>query len=161
MHIRKGFFERIWNSFLYKIVLRFPYSKIRIAALRGLGHTVGCNVYIPSDITITQNFINFPYRLMIGDRVSIAPGCILVLSSHPNFSKIRPYIMQSGGDIIIEDDAWIGAGSIILPGITIGRCAVVGAGAIVTRNVPDKAIVVGNPARVLKYIDITARTYNQ
>ena len=54
----------------------------------------------------------------------------------------------------IEDDAWIGAGAIILPGVTIHKGAIVGAGSVVTKDVPPYSIVAGNPARVIRQIDI-------
>ena len=55
--------------------------------------------------------------------------------------------------IVIKDYAWIGSKSVILPGVTIGENAVVGAGSIVTKDVPDNAIVAGNPAKIIKYIN--------
>ena len=55
--------------------------------------------------------------------------------------------------IRIGDDVWIGAGAIILPGVTIGEGAVVGAGAVVTKDIPPFAIVVGNPAKIIRYIE--------
>lgn len=56
----------------------------------------------------------------------------------------------------IEDGAWIGAGAIILPGVTIGIQSIVGAGSVVTRDVPDGCVVAGNPARVIKKFDLSA-----
>lgn len=147
------FLRRITNAFLYKVVLRFPYSKTRIKALRQLGHSIGKDVYFPSDLTITQNFVNQPYHLFLGDRVSIAPKCIFILMSHPNSSNIRNLAPQHGGDIVIEEDAWIGAGAIILPNIHIGEGAIVGAGSVVTKDVPAHAIVAGNPAKLIRMID--------
>ena len=55
--------------------------------------------------------------------------------------------------VVIKRNAWIGIGAIICPGVTIGENAVIGAGAVVTKDVPDNAIVGGNPAKVIKYID--------
>ena len=141
------FLTRLKNAFIYKVFLRFPYSKVRNNALHMLGNHIGNNVYFPADITITMNFVNQPYHLILGDRVSIAPKCIFVLISHPNKSRIRPFAPFHGGDIVIDDDAWIGAGAIILPGIHIGKGAIVGAGSIVTHDVKPYSIVAGNPAR--------------
>lgn len=146
-------FERIKNALLYKSLLRFPYSKIRRRALRALGHQVGDEVYFPADITITQNFTGERGRMELGDRVSIGPKCTFILMSHPNSSQIRKYIRWKPAFIKIENDVWIGAGAIVLPGITIGEGAIVGAGAVVTKDVPAHAVVAGNPARVIRYLE--------
>ena len=55
--------------------------------------------------------------------------------------------------VVIEDDVWLGFRSIILPGISLGKGSVVGAGAVVTKDVPPYAVVVGNPGRIIKYLD--------
>ena len=144
---------RLKNALLYKIMMRMPYSKIRLWALRKQGYRVGKNVYLPSDIKIAHNFVYKRGELTIGDRVSIAPGVTLILSSHSNFSTVSQNVSQKGSFITIEDDAWIGAGAIILNGITIGKGAIVGAGSIVTRDVPPHAIVAGNPAKVIRQIN--------
>ena len=142
--------ERLKNAFIYKIWLRLPYSKWRLKALRALGHYVGSDVYIPSDLTITQDFTGERGSLFLGDRVSIAPKCIFVLVSHPNSSEVKKTISFKPPFIRIENDAWIGAGAIILPGLTIGEGSIVGAGAVVTKDVPPHSVVAGNPARVIK-----------
>lgn len=141
---------RIKNALLYKQGVHFPFSKVRAWSLRKLGHHVGKDVYFPADITITQNFVKDRGSLYIGDRVSIAPGVILTLTSHPNASKIRTEISYKPSEIRIEDDVWIGAGAIILNGITIGEGAIVGAGSVVTHDVEPYTIVAGNPARKIK-----------
>ena len=147
-------FERIKNAFLYKVLLRFPYSKVRRRALRALGHQVGVGVYLPSDITITQNFFGERGQLSLGDRVSIAPKCAFILMSHPNNSHIRQHIKTKPAIITVGHDVWIGTGAIILPSVTIGEGAIIGAGAVVTKDVPSFAVVGGNPARILKYLEI-------
>lgn len=153
--------ERIKNAFLYKRLLRFPYSKVRRKALRSLGHEVGKDVYFPADITITQNFTGDRGKLVLGDRVSIAPKCIFVLMSHPNFSRIRQFVRWKPALITVKDDVWIGAGAIILPGVTIGEGAIVGAGAVVTKDVPPFAVVAGNPARIIRYVTVSAEAEKQ
>ena len=147
-------YKRIISAFWYKVVLRFPYSKIRINALKHLGHRIGEEVYFPADITITQNFVNQPYHLILGDRVSVAPKCTFILMSHPNYSRIRTMISKRDGDIIVDKDVWIGAGAIILPGIHIGEGAIVGAGSIVTKDVAPFTIVAGNPAKKIRELNV-------
>ncbi len=135
---------------MYKCLLRFPYSKVRVWALRRLGHECGNEVYFPSDLVITQNFVKDRGKLYLGDRVSIGPRVTLVLSSHANASMVRGAIQEKKPEIRIDADAWIGAGVIILPSVTIGEGAIVGAGSVVTKDVPAHTVVSGNPARVIK-----------
>ena len=86
----------------------------------------------------------------IGNRVAIADRVTPSVASNANFSRIRNLIGELHGPIAIEDDAWLGAGVIVLPNVTIGRGAVVGAGAVVTRDVPSFTVVAGVPARPIK-----------
>ena len=93
-------------------------------------------------------------KIVIGMNCSISQHVTIICSNH-NMKRDHP-IKQQGWSklnnfITIGDDVWIGAGSIILPGTKIGKGAVIGAGSIVTKNIPDYAIAIGNPARVLKY----------
>lgn len=143
---------RCKNAFLYKVMMRMPYLKIRTWALRKQGFSVGRDVYLPSDIKIPHNFVYKQGKLVIGDRVSIAPSVILILSSHSNFSSISKSVSQKESHVIIGNDVWIGAGSIIMNGVTIGEGAIVGAGSVVTRDVPPYTVVAGNPARMIREI---------
>lgn len=130
-----------------------PYSKVRIRAMRALGHKVGKEVYFPADLVLTQNFVRDRGSLVLGDRVSMGSRCILILASHPNASMIRKEINHKKPEIHIEEDAWIGAGCIILPGVTIGQGSIVGAGSVVTKDVEAHSVVAGNPAKVIKMLD--------
>ena len=88
----------------------------------------------------------------IGRGVDIAPNCALYSYDHgfaPDKS-IREQPLKTKGDIIIGDHAWLGVGVIVLSGVHIGQGAVIGAGSLVTSDIPDNAIAVGNPARVVK-----------
>jgi acetyltransferase-like isoleucine patch superfamily enzyme len=125
----------------------FPAWRLRL--LRACGFHVGRDVYIADGLIIVEE-LSGPEKLTIGDRVSMAPRVMLVLSSHPNESRIRPFAPTARGDITIEDDAWIGACAVILPGVTIGRGAVVGAGSVVTSDVPPLTIVAGQPAKPVR-----------
>ena len=91
-------------------------------------------------------------RITIGDRVSIAPRVTLVTSSHPNNSRIREFAPLDRGPVTIEPDAWIGSGAIILPGVTIGRGAIVGAQSVVTSDVAPLHVVAGQPAKTVRVL---------
>lgn len=143
-------FERVKNAFLYKRMLRSPYLKVRIWSFRKLGHHCGNNVYFPADIKISQVFVRNRGRLTLGDRVSVGPGVIFVLNSGANNSRVRSKIQEKEPFILVGQDAWIGAGAIVLPGITIGEGAVVGAGSVVTKDVAPFTVVAGNPAHIIR-----------
>lgn len=100
-------------------------------------------------------------KLIIGDYVSIAEEVVFLLGMDHDYQTISTYPFEtmitgketatSKGDIVIEDDVWIGRRCTILSGVTIGQGAVIAAGAIVTKDVPPYAIVGGNPAKIIKY----------
>ncbi|MGH7507839.1 MAG: acyltransferase [Gemmatimonadales bacterium] len=125
----------------------FPAWRVRL--LRACGFTIGREVYIADDLLIVEELAERG-NLTIGDRVSIAPRVTLVTSSHPNNSRIRAFAPASQGPIVIEDDAWLGAGCVVLPGVRIGRGAVVGANSVVSQDVPPLHVVAGQPARTVR-----------
>jgi maltose O-acetyltransferase len=126
-----------------------PGFRLRISLLRACGFRIGRDVYVGEELLVIEELSDRSEKLVIGDRVAIAPRVTLVTSSDANFSKLMERIAPVRGRIVIGDDAWIGTGVIILPNVTIGRAAIVGAGAVVTRDVADGAVVVGVPARVV------------
>jgi maltose O-acetyltransferase len=85
----------------------------------------------------------------IGDHVLLGPGVHLYTATHPLDSAERRRGLELAKPITVGDDAWLGGGAIVLPGVTIGARAVIGAGSVVTRNVPADARVAGNPARLI------------
>jgi acetyltransferase-like isoleucine patch superfamily enzyme len=125
----------------------FPGWRVRL--LRFSGFTIGRDVYIADDLLIVEELAERG-NITIGDRVSIAPRVTLITSSHPNNSRIRDFAPLAEGPIVIEDDAWLGAGCVVLPGVRIGRGAVVGANSVVTEDVPPLHIVAGQPARAVR-----------
>ena len=125
------------------------FPSARVGMLRLCGFNIGDEVYIADDLIIVEELAERG-NLTIGNRVSIAPRVTLVTSSHPNSSRIRPFAPVSQGPIVIEDDAWLGAGCIILPGVRIGRGAVVGANSVVTQDVLPLHVVAGQPARTVR-----------
>lgn len=141
------------------------YKKMRADLARGFVEYVGENVNIEPNCV-------FNYALKIGNNsgigenselygditigkdVMMGTGCIIYTRNH-KFDSLDLPMWKQGFDevkpVIIGDDVWIGGRVIILPGVHIGNGAVIGAGAVVTKNVPDYAVVGGNPAKVIKF----------
>jgi acetyltransferase-like isoleucine patch superfamily enzyme len=136
---------------------------MRLSALKKMDFVeVGKNCYLAPTVTITpfggfgDDYSNSNNKILlkIGDGVGIAPNVTFLCSTRPNnpdllsrYTNINP--------IVIEDDAWICTGSIIMPGITIHKSSIVAAGAVVTKDVPEGTMVAGVPAKpVKKVIDI-------
>lgn len=109
-----------------------------------------------SNITLGAGvFLNFACvildvaRVEIGDMTQIGPGVQILAADHPRDAAERRAGLESGRPVWIGTNCWIGAGALILPGISIGDDAIIGAGAVVTRDVPPRVTVAGNPARIL------------
>ena len=115
----------------------------------GEGTKIDAFVYIEEGVEIGKNckirpFVFIPSDVKIGNEVFISPGVIFTNDKYP---KAQGEWELRG--TIVEDEVSIGAGAVVLPGVRIGRGAMVGAGAVVTKDVPSNAVVVGNPARVV------------
>ena len=108
---------------------------------------IGENTYIQPRC----QFSAYMAAIDIGANVQIAPNCAFYPYDHgiAAAEPISKQPLQTKGGIVIEDDAWLGVGVLVLDGVRIGKGAVVGAGAVVSRDVPDGAIAVGVPARVV------------
>lgn len=140
-------------------------KKIRAMLVRGYIEYMGQNVNIeknalvPPGLKIGDNSgIGMNCRLLsgvsIGKDVIMGPYCFFCTKNH-EFSRVDIPIREQGyqttKEIIVDDDVWLGQGVIVLPGIKIGKGAIIGAGAVVTKDVPPYAIVGGNPAKIIKY----------
>lgn len=113
-------------------------------------------IHIGRDSLIGEyNVLRGQGGIAIGDRVYTAPLVQLLAVNHLYDDPTRPMVEQgiSAQGIVVEDDVWIGAGAIVTDGVRIGRGAVVAAGAVVTQDVPPRAVVGGVPAKVLKVMD--------
>ena len=145
------------NSIIRKIVIKtgkiiaknFPLNLIRKAGLRMCGFKVGKKVYIGPDLLIASKISNKSCNLIIKDRVAIGPRVTIILSSDANWSKLMKKVPYITSEIILEEDCWIGAGSILLPGIVVGKEAIIGAGSVVTKDVKPHTIVAGVPAKII------------
>ena len=92
-------------------------------------------------------------EVRIGHHVMIGPSVQIYTAAHALEAEARIQGWEVAEPVVIEDNVWVGGGAILLPGVTIGRNAVVGAGAVVTGSVPANAVVAGNPARVIREIE--------
>lgn len=112
------------------------------------------NVILGDDVAISS-FVHMwgDGGIRIGNRVMIASHTAITTLTH-DYREERMQGTLLRKEVVIEDDVWIGAHCTIMPGIRIGKGAVVGAGSVVTRNVEPYAIVIGSPARVWKYRDL-------
>lgn len=113
----------------------------------------GANVHLGSDV-----YANFNLTLVddghiyIGDKTMIGPNVTIATAGHPILPSLREKAMQYNIDVHIGRNVWIGAGSVILPGITVGDNSVIGAGSVVTKDIPANVVAVGNPCRVMREI---------
>ncbi|AET94006.1 acetyltransferase (plasmid) [Burkholderia sp. YI23] len=109
----------------------------------------GFNISLGAGVFLNYNCIILDVvQVEIGDMTQIATGVQILTADHPRDPAVRAAGLEFGRPVRIGRNVWIGAGAIILPGVTIGDDALIGAGSIVTRDVPAGATAVGNPARV-------------
>ncbi|HUE61004.1 MAG TPA: sugar O-acetyltransferase [Acidimicrobiales bacterium] len=103
-----------------------------------------------------RTFVNFGLvaldvaAITIGDDVQIGPNVQLLTPTHPLDADARRAKWESARPITISSNVWLGGGAIVLPGVSIGENTVVGAGAVVARDLPDAVLAVGNPARIVR-----------
>lgn len=120
----------------------------------------GSHVHFGSDIYANFNLTMVDDgHIYVGDRVLFGPNVTVATAGHPINSALRSAVYQYNKDIYICENAWIGAGAIILPGIRIGRNSVIGAGSIVTHDIPDNVVAAGDPCRVMRVINQHDRDY--
>ncbi len=136
---------RIWQ-----FVVVLPGARIG-ADCNICSHVLIENDVIVGDRVTVKSGVQLWDGLCIEDDVFIGPNVTFTNDPFPRSKQYPPVFART----IVRADASIGGGATILPGITIGRRAMVGAGAVVTRSVPDGAVVVGNPARVVRFVEAT------
>ncbi len=115
---------------------------------------LGNNVYINSNITLVDDG-----HIYIGDRVMIGPNVTINTANHPILPELRARNLQYNRDVHIGENSWLGAGVIIVPGVTIGKNTVIGAGSVVTKDIPDNVVAVGNPCRILREVSEKDRLF--
>ena len=153
---QSNFFIKLKVKFGKILAQSFPHYLVRKWGLRLCGFKVGEQVYIGPDLIVASYISEKTCDLIIRDRVSIGARVTLLLATDANWSNLMEKREPIKGTIILENDCWIGAGVIILPNITIGERAIVGAGAVVTRDVLPYTTVVGVPAKEIEEKDNSA-----
>lgn len=169
MKMKKAIGKVLYDS----IAIRLPYSesklnfgskKIRIFCAKLIGVQCGSNINIEkgarfsSDLIIGNNSgvgVNslIGNQVNIGNDVMMGPECFIYTSNHRFDNLAIPMIQQGMSKIVpvvIKDDVWIGARVTILPGVKVGKGSIIAAGSVITKDVPEYAIVGGTPGRVLK-----------
>lgn len=114
----------------------------------------GNGVYANFNLTLVDDT-----HIYVGDDTMLGPNVVLATAGHPILPELRPPAYQYNMPIHIGKNCWLGAGVIVLPGITIGDNTVIGAGSVVTKDIPSNVVAVGNPCKVLREINEHDKKY--
>ena len=115
---------------------------------------MGNHVYCNFAVTMVDDT-----HIYIGDNTMIAPNVTIATAGHPVLPELREHDYQYNMPVHIGRTCWIGAGAVILPGVTVGDNTVIGAGSVVTKDIPANVVAVGNPCRVLRPISDRDKKY--
>ncbi|ROW04601.1 hypothetical protein VPNG_07436 [Cytospora leucostoma] len=128
-----------------------PIVEVPVKMDYGYNVKLGKGVYVNSNSTWIDTC-----EISVGERTLIGPNCSFYSGTHPLDPTIRNGTRgpESGKPITIGEDCWLGGNSTILPGVTIGKGSTVGAGSVVTKDVPPYHCVAGNPARIIRKIEV-------
>jgi maltose O-acetyltransferase len=116
----------------------------------GQNISIGNNVYFNFNCVILD-----PARVEIGDRVLFGPNVQIYTATHPIDAATRRTGLEAGKPIRIGSDAWVGGSAVLCPGVNIGDRTVIGAGSVVTRDLPADVFAAGNPCRVIRSLEAT------
>ena len=120
----------------------------------------GYNIEVGENFFANYNLVILDVgKVRIGDNAQIAPNVSIYTAGHPVHPDSRNSGYEYGIDVNIGDNVWIGGNVCIMPGVTIGSNVVIGAGSVVTRDIPDNVIAVGNPCRVVREITDADRDF--
>ena len=114
----------------------------------------GNKVYANFNLTVVDDG-----EVFVGARVMFGPNVTIATANHPIEPSLRKDALQYNREVHIGENVWIGAGTVIIPGVSIGKNSVIGAGSVVVKNIPDDVVAVGNPCRVIREIGEHDREY--
>ena len=114
----------------------------------------GKNIYANFNLTLVDDT-----HIFVGDYTMFGPNVTVATAGHPILPELREKAYQYNAAVHIGKNCWIGAGAVILPGVTVGDNVVIGAGSIVTKDIPDNVVAVGNPCKVLREINEHDKEY--
>ena len=114
----------------------------------------GKGIYANFNLTLVDDT-----HIYIGDYTMLGPNVVIATAGHPILPELRPQAYQYNMPVHIGKNCWLGAGVIVLPGVTIGDNTVIGAGSVVTKDIPANVVAVGNPCRVLREINDHDKEY--
>jgi Acetyltransferase (isoleucine patch superfamily) len=136
----------------FKLIKEIFGGKARVWIEPPIYFCYGKNIEIGDGcyINFNCNFVD-DGKIIIGDHVMFGPSVTIATVGHPINPGYRGYMYTD--PVTIKDNCWIGAGTIICPGVTIGENSVIGAGSVVTKNIPSNSVAVGNPCNVLRTIN--------
>lgn len=140
--------KRIYLEKLLGEIGKNVYIEQPLHANWGKNTYIGNNVYVNFNLTLVDDT-----RIEIHDHTMIGPNVTIVTGTHPLEPQLRKQKAQYNLPVIIEENVWIGAGVIILPGVHIGQNSVIGAGSVVTKNIPENVLAFGTPCKIVKKID--------
>lgn len=109
---------------------------------------LGKNVYFNFNVTLVDDT-----HIYVGDYTMLGPNVVVATAGHPILPELREKALQFNLPVKIGRNCWLGAGVIVLPGVTIGDNTVIGAGSVVTKDIPANVVAVGNPCKVLREIN--------
>ena len=115
---------------------------------------LGKNVYFNFNATLVDDT-----HIYIGDCTMLGPNVVIATAGHPILPELREKALQYNLPVHIGRNCWLGAGVIVLPGVTIGDNTVIGAGSVVTKDIPANVVAVGNPCKVLREINEHDKEY--
>ena len=115
---------------------------------------LGKNVYFNFNATMVDDT-----HIYIGDCTMLGPNVVIATAGHPILPELREKALQYNLPVHIGRNCWLGAGVVVLPGVTIGDNSVIGAGSIVTKDIPANVVAVGNPCKVLREINDHDKEY--